>query len=362
LPGESFRRSFEKNNRERSYRMRVGVLYGPMDIRVEEIETPSPGPGEVLLEVKAGGICGGDLHIHRYGYSGPPFRREMSGHELSGRIAALGEDVQQRKVGDRVCVEPLLGCGRCQFCAMGQYNLCKQLQYPGGGFREYTVLREEKVFPVADHISYEEAAVIEPLSIGVHAVHRAGVAITDAVAVIGDGPIGLSVLQVAKAAGARKAALIGVIDSCLEVARKVGADMTVNASVSNAVEEAMQFTDGEGFEVVFEAVGGKGDTLETALQIAKRGGTVVALGSSGRTVELSFGLMMGKEINLLVSKSGCTWRGVSEVQIAAEMLARGELDAKSLITHTFPLDRIKEAFQTGVNKKETGAIKVLVTC
>jgi threonine dehydrogenase-like Zn-dependent dehydrogenase len=117
--------------------MRVGVLYGPMDIRVEEIETPSPGPGEVLLEVKAGGICGGDLHIHRYGYSVPPFRREMSGHELSGRIAALGEDVQQRKIGDRVCVEPLLGCGKCQFCAMGQYNLCKHLQYPGSGFREY---------------------------------------------------------------------------------------------------------------------------------------------------------------------------------------------------------------------------------
>jgi L-iditol 2-dehydrogenase len=332
-----------------------------MDIRVEEIETPSPAPGEVLLEVKAGGICGGDLHIHKHGYSGAPFRREMSGHELSGRVAALGEGVQRKKVGDRVCVEPLLGCGKCQFCAMGQYNLCKQLQYPGGGFREYTVVREEKIFPVADHISYEEAAVIEPLSIGVHAIHRAGVAITDAVAVIGDGPIGLSVLQVARAAGARKAALIGVVDSCLEVARKVGADIAVNAMASDAVEEAMQLTDGEGFEAVFEAVGGKGDTLATALRIAKRGGTVVAVGNSGPR-EVDLGMMMGKELTLLSSKSGCTWKGVSEVQIAAEMLDRGELDAKSLITHTFPLERIKEAFQTGVNKKETGAIKVLVTC
>lgn len=341
--------------------MRVGVLYGPMDIRVEEVETPSPGPGEVLLEVKAGGICGGDLHIHKYGYSGPPFRREMSGHELSGKIIALGEGVQQRKVGEKVCVEPLLGCGKCQFCIMGQYNLCKQLQYPGGGFREYTVLREDKVFPVVDHISYEEAAVIEPLSIGVHAVHRAGVAVTDAVAIIGDGPIGLSVLQVAKAAGARKAAVIGIIDSCLGVARNVGADMAINSTTSDAVEEAMQFTDGEGFEVVFEAVGGKSDTLATALRIAKRGGAVVAVGNSGPR-EVDLGMMMGKELNLLSSKSGCTWKGISEIQIAAEMLASGKLDAKSLITHTFPLDRIKEAFQTGVNKKETGAIKVLVTC
>ena len=106
---------------------------------------------------------------------------------------------------------------------------------------------------------------------------------------------------------------------------------------------------------------GEGDTLTTALQIAKRGGAVVAVGNSGAR-EVDLGMMMGKELTLLSSKSGCTWKGVSEVQIAADMLARGELDAKSLITHTFPLDRIKEAFQAGVNKKETGAIKVLVTC
>jgi threonine dehydrogenase-like Zn-dependent dehydrogenase len=153
-----------------------------------------------------------------------------------------------------------------------------------------------------------------------------------------------------------------VIDSCLEVARKVGADMTINATASDAVDEAMRFTDDEGFEVVFEAVGGKkGDTLATAIKIAKRGGTVVALGNSGPR-EVDLGMMMGKELTLLSSKSGCTWKGISEVQIAADMLARGELDAKSLITHIFPLDRIKEAFQTGVNKRETGAIKILVTC
>ena len=342
--------------------MKVGVLYGPLDIRVEEAEKPSPGPGEVLLKVKAGGLCGGDLHIHRHGYSGPPFRRVMGGHEFSGQVVALGEGVEDRKVGDRVCAEPLVGCGKCQFCAMGRYNLCRQLQYPSGGFREYAVHPANKVFPIADHISYEEAAVIEPLSIGVHAVHRAGVAITDAVAVIGDGPIALSVLQVAKAAGARKTALIGIVDSCLEVARKVGADITVNSTKSDAVEELMPFTDGEGFEVVFEAVGGANatETVGTALQIAKRGGTVVMVGNA-RNAEISLGTMMGKELTLKSTKSGCTWKGVSEVQIAADLLARGELDAKSLITHTFPLENILDAFKAGANKKETGAIKVLVT-
>ena len=119
--------------------MRAGVLYGPMDIRVEEIEKPSPGTGEVLLEVKAAGICGSDLHFHRYGTAKKPFRSVMGGHELSGRIAAVGEGVKYRTVGDRVCVEPLLGCGECQFCARGHHNLCSQLKYPCGGFREYAV-------------------------------------------------------------------------------------------------------------------------------------------------------------------------------------------------------------------------------
>jgi len=343
------------------YNMRAGVLYGPMDIRVEEIEMPSPGTGEVLLEVKAAGICGSDLHFHRHGTAETPFRRVMGGHELSGRVATVGEGVKRRRVGDRVCVEPLLGCGKCQFCASGSYNLCRHLKYPCGGFMEYAVLLEDKVFPVPEHVSYEEAALIEPFSIGVHAVLRAGVAVTDAIAIIGDGSIGLSVLQVARAAGARKTALIGRIDSNLEIGMKVGADIAVNSAVSDAVKETIQFTNGEGFEVVFEAVGEQADTMGTALQIAKRGGVIVVMGNFSKPVELDFSLMMGREISLLLSKSGAMWKGVSEVEIAADLLARGKLDAKSLITHKFPLDGIRDAFRVSLNKSEFGAIKVLIT-
>ena len=341
--------------------MRAGVLYGPLDVRVEEIEMPSPGPGEVLLEVKAAGICGGELKYHRYGSVGAPVRRLMRGHEFSGRIADVGAGVSRERIGQRVCVEPMIGCGKCSLCAMGCYNICERRRGLGAGFMEYTTILAEKTFPIADHVSYEEAAVIEPLSIGVHAVHRSGVTITDSIAIIGDGSIGLSTLQAAKAAGARKAALIGVVDSCLEIGGKVGADMTVNSTKSDAVEEAKQFTDGEGFDVVFEAVGGPDDTVGTAVEIVKAGGTILPLGSFGRSVELNFGLLLRKEINLLFSRSECVWKGVTEIQIASEMLARGELDAKSLITHTFPLDRIKDAFYAGANKKETGAIKVLIT-
>lgn len=341
--------------------MQAGVVYGPKDIKVEEVETPSPGPGEVLLEVKAAGICGSDLHFHRSSAVSTPVRRVMGGHELSGRIAAIGEGVAGRKVGDRVGVEPLLGCGECQFCSMGYYHLCKQLTHPGGGFREYTVLLEEKVFPLPDNVSYEEAATLDCLAVGVHAVHRAGVAITDAVAVIGDGAIGLSTLEVAKAAGAKKTALIGHHEGNLEIARKVGADIAVNSASSDEVEAIMELTQGEGCEVVFETVGGLTSTMETAVQIAKPGGAIIVIGMFAKPVELNFRRLMRNEIDLVFSWSYSTWEGVPEFDIALDLLARGKLDAESLITHKFPLESISDAFHAALNKGESGALKVLIT-
>jgi L-iditol 2-dehydrogenase len=340
--------------------MKAGVVYGPRDIRVEEVGMPSPGPGEVLLEVKAAGICGSDLHFHRSDAASTPTGRIMGGHELSGRVAAVGEGVTRVKVGNRVGVEPLLGCGECQYCAMGYYHLCSKLTHPGGGFREYTVLLEDKVFPLPDNVSYDEAATLDCLAVGVHAVHRGGVTITDSVAVIGDAAIGLSTLEVARAAGAKKTALIGHHQSNLEIGKKVGADIAVNSAESDEIEDIMQFTGGEGCDVVFETVGGMADTMETAVKIAKTGGTIVVIGMFRKPVPLNFGRLMRNEIDIICSWSYSTWNGVPEFEIALELLARGELDAESLITHRFPIDRINEAFHAALNKGESGALKVLI--
>lgn len=341
--------------------MKAGVVYGPRDIRVEEVDMPGPGTGEVLLEVKAAGICGSDLHFHRSTVSSAPARRIMGGHELSGRVAAVGEGVKYRKAGERVGVEPLLGCGECQYCSMGYYHICKKLTHPGGGFREYTVISEEKVFPLPDNVSYEEAAILDCLAVGVHAVHRAGVNITDAVAVIGDGAIGLSALEVASAAGARKTALIGHHETNLEIGKKVGADIIINSATSDEIEEIIKFTDGEGCEVVFETVGGMSNTMEKAVRIVKPGGRIIIVGSFMKPVELDFRYLMRNEIDVIFSWSYSTWEGTPEFEIALDMLANGKLDAKSLITHRFPLDKIAEAFNTALNKGGSGALKVLVT-
>ncbi len=341
--------------------MKAGVVYGPRDIKVEEVEMPSPGPGEVLLEVKAAGVCGSDLHFHRSDAPISPTGRIMGGHELSGRIAAVGEGVERIKAGDRIGVEPLLGCGECRYCSRGDYHICTKLKHPGGGFREYTVLLEEKVFPLPDKVSYEEAAILDCLAVGVHAVHRGGVTVKDAVCVIGDAAIGLSTLEVARAAGAKRLALIGHHEGNLEIGRKVGADIAVNSAASDEVEEIMQFTDGEGCDVVFETVGGLANTMESAVKMARPGGTIVVIGMFRRPVQLDFGRLMRNEIDLVFSWSYSTWEGVPEFEIALDLLSRGELDAGSLITHRFPLDRISDAFEAALNKGESGALKVLIT-
>ena len=341
--------------------MRAGVVYGPRDIKVEEVEMPVPGPGEVLIEVKAAGICGSDLHYHRSDAPSSPNGRIMGGHELSGRIAAVGEGVKNRKAGERIGVEPLLGCGQCQYCAMGHYHLCKKLTHPGGGFREYTVVVEEKVFPIPDNVSYDEAATLDCLAVGVHGVHCAGITVTDTVAVIGDAAIGLSTLEVARAAGARKLALTGHHERNLEIGKKVGADISINSSESNDVEEIMEFTNGEGCEVVFETVGGLTNTMDSAVKMVKTGGTIVVIGMFRNPVPLDFGRLMRNEVNVAFSWSYSTWKGVPEFVIALDMLARGKLDAESLITHRFPLDKISDGFHAALNKGESDALKVLIT-
>lgn len=340
--------------------MKAGVVYGPGNISVDEVETPAPGVGEVLLEVKAAGICGSDLHYHRSKAISTQEGRIMGGHELSGRIIGLGEEVKRRKIGERVGIEPLLGCGDCQYCNMGYYHLCKNLTHPGGGFRQYTVIREEKAFPLPENVSFEEAALLDCLAVGVHAVHRANIRITDSVAIIGDGPIGLSTLEIARAAGAKKNMVIGHHEKNLDIALKVGADFAVNSSTDDAVEKIMDFTHGEGCHVLFETVGGITNTMENAVKMVKPGGKIVVIGSFSKPVELDFRRFLRNEIDLIFSWSYSTWDGVPEFQIALELLANGKLDAKSLITHKFPIEKISDAFNAALNKSASSALKVLI--
>jgi threonine dehydrogenase-like Zn-dependent dehydrogenase len=350
--------------------MKAALFYGGTDIRVQEVPDPTPDPGEVVVRVQAAGICGSDLHGYRdprRGWSGLG-RPYMTGHELAGEIAALGEGVSGLRVGQRVGVEPrhLVGCGHCRWCRRGDYQICPELGLVNGrrvystGFAEYSLESADKCYPLPDDLPIEHAAILDVYAVAVHAVHLVPVRPLDTVLVLGTGAIGLAIAQVARAAGAGRVVVVGRRAAPLAVARQLGCDATIDASQVDVAEAARGMTGGRGVEVAFEAVGGTAGTLPQALDAACRGGRVGIVGSFQEPQTLDAGLAMHKELSLHWVWSYGLWEGVPEFAVTLDMMAAGRLDPAPLITHRFPLVRIGEGFAAADDKRGSGAIKVLV--
>lgn len=354
--------------------MRAAVFHDRQVIRVEDVPAPAPGPGEALVAVAAAGICGSDLHVYRRHErwrppSDLPYR---AGHEFAGVVRAVGEGVDRGLLGRRVAVEPvhLAGCGRCRWCRQGAYHVCPRRGLDAAaarrrsmGFAELDVAPASHVFPIPDSLSFEVAALADVYACAVHAVHRVPVGPADAVAVIGTGPVGLSLGQVARASGARRTIVVGRRDAVLELALAVGAaDAVVNSSRGRDPGAAVaELTGGEGADVVFETVGESGEgTLAHALAVVARGGRVGILGSFSGQVAVAHREANAKEIDLRWSNSYSTWNGVREFRIALDMIAEGRVQAAPLITHRYPLGRIAEAFGAAADRAASGAVKVIV--
>jgi threonine dehydrogenase-like Zn-dependent dehydrogenase len=350
--------------------MKAALFYGGKDIRVGDVETPVPGPGEVLVKVLAAGVCGSDLHPYRTPVDDVAVRSTptLSGHELAGEIAALGPAVEGFTVGQRVGVEPrhLVGCGTCPLCRRGDYQLCSQLGMMDGkqvhstGFAEYSLESADKCFPLPESMPTEHAAILDVYAVAVHALHRVPVRPADTVVVEGAGPIGLAIAQVAKAAGARRVIVIDARDAPLELATRLGCDGVINVAREDASTVVRELTGGIGADVVYEAVGGRAPTLAQAVEIVARGGTIGAIGMFQAPQALDVWTCMRKEVTLRWIWSYGLWDGVPEFQITLDMMAEGRLDVAPLITHRFPLAHIADAFATADDKRASGAVKVLV--
>jgi threonine dehydrogenase-like Zn-dependent dehydrogenase len=292
----------------------------------------------------------------------------MTGHELAGQIVALGPDVTDLEVGQRVGVEPrhLVGCGDCRWCRQGAYQLCPQLGQVDGrqvhstGFSEYSLEPAAKCYPLPEELSIEEAAILDVYAVAVHAVHRVPVYPIDTVAVLGTGAIGLATAQVARAAGAGRLIAVGTRDATSELARRLGCDEVINVTGGDVVEAVHAVTGGEGADVVFEAVGGQAPTFAQATEIAAHGGRVGIIGSFAEPQQLNPRQCMRKELNLHWVWSYGMWNGVPEYKIALDMMIAGRFEAAPLITHRFSLDRIGEAFAAADDKRASAAVKVLV--
>ncbi len=350
--------------------MKAAFFYGGRDIRLATVPDPVPGPGEALVRVKAAGICGSDLHGYRdprrvWPGLGIPY---MTGHELAGEIAALGPDVSGLFVGQRVGVEPrhLVGCGRCRWCRRGNYHLCPDLGTEKGkkvystGFAEYSLEQANKLYPLPDHVTEVEATLLDVYSCAVHALHLAPVTILQTILIVGAGPIGLTALEVFRLAGVKQAIVCDINDRSLETARRLGADQVINSGKTDPVEAVLDMTHGNGADLVIEAVGGTAPTFASDIKMAGRGSTILVIGGYSGPQSINPEDVHTKEICIRWSWSYALWEGVPEYQICLNLLTAGKLKVQEYITHSFPLDRILEAFAIADNKGQSGAMKVVI--
>jgi L-iditol 2-dehydrogenase len=335
---------------------------------IAEVDEPIiPADHFVRARVRVAGICGTDLrHWKKHE---PELECHITGHELAGEVVEVGAGVSNVKPGDRVVIETVMGDGVCELCRVQRYNICEHLydvrtQYVSRAYAEYVVGPADKFYKLPDHVSFEEASLIDTLSVCLHGQHLSGLGINDRVAIIGAGPIGLGQLLLAKASGA-DVIICDVVDSALELAKELGADAVVNSAREDPVERVKQFTDGRGADIAFECAGGDAmpQTLPQATKMARRGGKVVIIGGfdPGETsIPLEWQRIQMSEIQLIPSASFAMHQIYHEQGMVLDLIAKGRIDVRKLITHRFKLDEINQAFDTAQAKHETGAVFVAI--
>lgn len=339
--------------------MKAAQFYGGKDIRVETVPDPIPEADQILVKVEASGICGSDLHgYHRQPEK--PMTPRIGGHELAGQIIDIGKDVDNHTIGERVAIEPISPCNNCPECYNGYYNICGNLRHAGGGFAEYMVTRASNAYQIPDNVTDEGGALAEVYAVAVHAVNRAMVSPGDRVAIIGSGPVGLTISQVADIAGATSIAVLGKPDAPIKIAEKAVGAVPINVDKTDVIQAVMDWSNGLGADVVFEAVGGKANTLEQATQLAAKRGRVCMVGGHGAPLTFSERYARSKELTIIWSFCYGRRGGKTEFQIAIDLLAAGKLDPNLLVTHRYSLDEITRAFAVAAGRDKYGSVKVLV--
>jgi len=330
-------------------------------LKLEERETPRPAPGEILVRVKAVGVCGSDVHYWQDGRIGDRRIRPgmLLGHEFAGVVAELGKGVSGPKIGQKVVVEPGHTCGSCEFCRRGDYNLCPEVVFCGtppidGALCEYIVKPEECVFPMLPGMSFAEGAMIEPLACAMHAIDRGRVAAGESVAVLGVGPIGQLVAQAARAAGAGRVYVSDLMPGRVKLAKSLGGDGGAVSGKDDVVKKLLAMTGGRGVDVVFETAGAL-ETPGQAVELAARGGRVVLIGMGvKKKIPLDTMQIISKELDILT-----IFRFRNIYGRAIEVVAQGMIKLKPLITHRFKLVDSEKAYRL-VHSRKQGVIKAMI--
>jgi L-iditol 2-dehydrogenase len=331
-------------------------------LEITDLPLPAVGPGEVLVRVEACGICGSDVH----GFDGSTGRRIppiVMGHEAAGTVETVGEGVTKYKKGDRVTFDSTVYCGECQYCKRGQINLCDNRQVIGvscgdyrrhGAFAEYVVVPEQIMYPLPKDFSFNEAAMLEAVSVALHGVKVSQVAGGETALVIGAGMIGLLTLQAARAAGCARVFIADVDETRLNLAKQVGADETLHCSGAELVAEVMRLTGGNGVDIALEAVG-RNETVTGAINCTRKGGTVTLIGNIMPEVTLPLQKVVVKQLRL---QGSCASSG--EYPEAIELIANGTIQVKPLITAVASLEEGPRWFER-LHSGEPNLMKIILT-
>ncbi|MGO4606831.1 L-idonate 5-dehydrogenase [Variovorax sp. 2RAF20] len=337
------------------------VIHAPDDLRLDEQDAGEIGPGQVLVKVGMGGICGSDLHyFHNGGFGTVRIKEPMVlGHEVAGTVVAVAPGVESVRIGDKVAVNPSRPCGACKFCLEGLPNQCLDMRFYGsamrtphvqGAFRNMLLCEATQCVKVAEHVPLRLAALAEPFSVGLHGVSRAGPLLGKRVLVSGCGPIGVLAIAAARAHGAAEITATDVVDEPLAIARAMGADNVINVAQDKAWVSRHSADKGT-FDVMLECSGNE-RALRDGLEVMRPRGVVVQLGLGG-DVSIPQNMVVAKELSICGS-----FRFHAEFALAVRLINEGRVDLSPVVTHTFPMLQARQAFELASDRQK--AMKVLI--
>ena len=342
--------------------MKALVYSEPFRLDIRDIPVPAVGPADVLVQVKSVGICGSDV----MGYTGRTGRRIpplVMGHEASGLIAEVGAQVRGVKPGDRVCFDSTMYCNQCAACRAGHHNYCRKrevlgVSVPGmrrqGAMAEFVRIPGWAILPMPENLSFTEAALLEPVAIGLHGVARARTSPGETVLIIGSGTIGLFILQATRLRGPGKIIVLDLNEHRLSLARSLGADVVASPESIDPLLFVQQETAGAGADVSFEVVGLEA-TLGMAIRSTRIGGRVVLLGNLTRNPPVDIQDIVSRELTLLGS-----YASAGEYSEAVDLVARGVIDPRPLISAVLPLEQGPEAFDRLYRGEEKALVKIVL--
>ena len=348
--------------------MKAAVWHEKKDIRIEDIPDPRPGADQVKVRIKVCGICGSDLHEYKDGPFIIPSRPHpltnrqggpvILGHEFTAEVTELGEGVSRFKPGDRVVVNPLIYCGECHYCKLGQHIMCTKLGTFGfaadGAFAEYGVFHEYTLIKLPDTVTDDMGAFVEPLAVAVHAVKRSRMKIGASVAIVGAGPIGLLVMQACLAAGAGQVFVVEPMEARREMAARTGATAVFDPTDADPGKEIAKLTDGLRADMAFDCVGNQ-SAFDTAVKVTGRRGVICVAGLALKPIQVPFMRLWGHEKELTFS-SGYE----DEFPAAISYLADGRVKVEELISERIPLEELVENGLERLIQEADKYIKILV--